>query len=94
MFQTSDPTSPEWRKAWQRFLAQFWDLPDTDYYKEFHHRGWRAGVSSVRKHRLPATCPRSYVGNERRAWEHGAVAGRQAAKAYLEVSGKDASKLR
>jgi hypothetical protein len=94
MFQTSDPKSTEWRKAWERFLDRFWDATQTDNLKEFHHRGWRAGVASVRKSDRPSMCPRSYVGNERRAWEHGAVAGRQAAKAYLEVSGEDASKLR
>lgn len=99
IFRTADPKSPDWRSAWKRFVARMLDPfhSDGEYeiIKEVHHQGWRAGVNSVRREQnMAPSCPRHHSRLERQAWEHGAVAGRQSARAYLHVSGKDPRKLK
>lgn len=98
VFHTTDPTSHEWRKAWRRFVGSLLDpLEDELVYKivkEVHHRGWRAGVSSVRREDHAPGSPRHYNSDERRAWERGAVAGRQSAQKYLREYNKEAKNLR
>ena len=88
VFETDDPKSAEWRAAWGRFVSRLLDPFEGDFeekiIKEVHHRGWRAGVGSVRKKSYAPGCPSHYTPRERRSWEHGAVAGRQAARAYAE----------
>ncbi len=97
VFETEDPTSPHWRAAWGRYVGRLLEPMEDDFVykiiKEVHHRGWRAGVGSVRVKGVPPGCPRHYTPMERRAWEHGAVAGREAARGYLHASGKQAREL-
>ena len=97
IFETSDPQSLEWRAAWGRFIEKLLEPFGSDIeakvLKEVHHRGWRAGVHSVRHQGPPPGCPKHYTERERRSWEHGAVAGRLAAREYLERSGKEPKAL-
>lgn len=98
IFETEDPVSPSWRAAWGRFVTGLLDPLQSEIeekiIREVHHRGWRAGVHSVRQDGPPPGCPRHYAARERHSWEHGAVAGRQAAKDHLETYGKDPKELR
>jgi hypothetical protein len=97
IFETEDPVSPEWRAAWGRYVKRMLDPFETEFeakiIKEVHHRGWRAGVGSVRRQLRTPGCPSHYTPGERRSWEHGAVAGRQAARAYIEAQGIVPEKL-
>lgn len=98
IFETDDPRSAEWRAAWQRFVTRMLEPFETEFeakiVKEVHHRGWRAGVGSVRRKSHTPGCPSHYTMRERRAWEHGAVAGRIAAQDFLQVAKKEPRNLR
>ena len=89
--------SREWYTAFRRFSFGFnFEVAEIDpvTMAREHHKGWRAGVLSLKKGRSPPYAPpRLQEGPLRRAYEHGAVAGRKAAKEYLKKSGKDREAL-
>lgn len=94
-FGKDDPKSKNWRRAFIRFMQRELDpVPHEriETVKDLHHKGWRLGVLGVKDGKGPAHGAEAGVllgsGPERRALDHGRVAGRKETLAWLEETGR------
>ena len=89
--------SREWYAAFKRFSFgfNFEESPEEPLeVARAHHYGWRRGVIALKNDHVPPRAPSGFEGTVKRAFEHGAVAGRKSAQEYLDKTGKNRKALR